>query len=214
MEVTVRHYLPGRVRLHVPELARKAALAEAALAWLRTQPGISTARLNEACASLVIEYDRVYEPILQGVLTHLRGVSSRELATFVAASAGVKPEAGVSPQAVPSKPVPKSAAPTKGEVPGLFSSESPLGLPTLSLLMAFSANPFVVAVNLPLMLWNAIPIAKRAWRVWSNERRLNVDFLDTLAITASVIQTNPVAGSLVTWLTRSRSKSPSAPSRI
>jgi Cu2+-exporting ATPase len=55
MEVTVSHYLPGRVRLHVPELARKAALAEAALAWLRTQPGISTARLNEACASLVIE---------------------------------------------------------------------------------------------------------------------------------------------------------------
>ena len=201
MEVTVRHYVPGRMRLHVPELARKAALAEAALAWLRTQPGISTARLNEACASLVIEYDRVYEPILQGVLTHLRGVSSRELATFVAASAEVRPKAGVSPQAVPSKPVPKSAAaPTKGEVPGLFSSESPLGLPTLSLLMAFSANPFVVAVNMPLMLWNAIPIAKRAWRVWSNERRLNVDFLDTLAITASVIQTNPLAGSLVTWL--------------
>ena len=93
MEVTVSHYLPGRVRLHVPELARKAALAEAALAWLRTQPGISTARLNEACASLVIEYGCVYEPILQGVLTHLRGVSSRELATFVAASAGGKPGA-------------------------------------------------------------------------------------------------------------------------
>src|SRR6516162_7983976 len=200
MEVTVSHYLPGRVRLHVPELARKAALAEAALAWLRTQPGISTARLNEACASLVIEYDRAYEPILQGILTHLRGVSSRELATFVAASAGVKPEAGVSPQAVPSKPVPKSAAPTKGDVPGLFSSRSPLGLPTLSLAMAFSANPFVIAMNVPLMLWNAIPIAKRAWRVWSHERRLNVDFLDTLAIAASVMQANPLAGSLVTWL--------------
>ena len=200
MEVTVSHYLPGRVRLHVPELARKAALAEAALAWLRTQPGISTARLNEACASLVIEYDRAYEPTLQRILTHLRGVSSRELATFVAASAGVKPEAGVSPRAVPSKPVPKSAAPTKGEVPGLFSSESPLGLPTLSLLMAFSANPFVVAVNMPLMLWNAYPIALRAWRVLRREGRLNIDFLDALAITASLLQGNPMAGAIVTWL--------------
>jgi Cu2+-exporting ATPase len=115
MEVTVRHYLPGRVRLHVPELARKEALAEAALAWLRTQPGILTARLNEACASLVIEYDRAYEPILQGILTHLRGVSSRQLATFVAASAGGgKPEAGGSPQAVPSKPVPQSAESARG----------------------------------------------------------------------------------------------------
>src|SRR6516165_12617596 len=158
MEVTVRHYVPGRMRLHVPELARKAALAEAAVAWLRTQPGISIARLNEACASLVIEYDRAYEPILQGILTHLRGVSPRELATFVAASAGGRLEAAVSPQAVPSKSVQRSAAaPTKGEVPGLFSSQSPLGLPTLSLLMAFSANPFVVAVNMPLMLWNATP---------------------------------------------------------
>jgi Cu2+-exporting ATPase len=85
-------------------------------------------------------------------------------------------------------------------VPGLFSARSPLGLPTLSLAMAFSANPLVIAVNMPLMLWNAIPIAKRAWRVWSNERRLNVDFLDTLAIAASVMQANPLAGSLVTWL--------------
>jgi hypothetical protein len=71
MEITVRHYLPDRVRLHVPELARKEALAEAALGWLRTQPGILTARLNEACASLVIEYDRAYAPILQGISSSL-----------------------------------------------------------------------------------------------------------------------------------------------
>jgi hypothetical protein len=32
MDVAVRHYLPGRVRLHVRELCRKAALAESALA--------------------------------------------------------------------------------------------------------------------------------------------------------------------------------------
>jgi len=31
-------------------------IAEAALAWLRKQPGISNVRLNEACASLVVEY--------------------------------------------------------------------------------------------------------------------------------------------------------------
>jgi hypothetical protein len=44
MEVTVSHYLPGRVRLHVPELARKAALAEAALAWLRLVSGRARSR--------------------------------------------------------------------------------------------------------------------------------------------------------------------------
>ncbi len=198
MDVAVRHYLPGRVRLHVPQLCRKAALAEAALAWLRAQPGISSARLNLACASLVVEYDCAREPMLQGILAGLKTASLKELAALVA---GPTAPAGVNPAAIQHPPAPKSvAAPTKGDVPALFSSRSPLGLPTLSLLMAFSANPVVIAVNMPLMLWNAIPIARRAWRVWSNERRLNVDFLDTLAISASVMQANPLAGSLVTWL--------------
>ncbi len=202
MDVAVLHYLPGRVRLHVPELCRKAALAESALAWLRAQPGVTGIRLNAACASLVVEFDRAHEPLLQGILARLKAVSAREFAVFIA---GAKLAATANPAAPQSSPAPKPAArpaagPTKGDVPGLFSSRSPLGLPTLSLAMAFSANPLVVAVNMPLMLWNAIPIARRAWRVWSNERRLNVDFLDVLAISASVMQADPLAGSLVTWL--------------
>jgi Cu2+-exporting ATPase len=66
--------------------------------------------------------------------------------------------------------------------------------------MAFSANPVVWAINMPLMLWNAYPIALRAWRVWRREGRLNVDFLDTLAIAASLMHGNPMAGAIVTWL--------------
>jgi Cu2+-exporting ATPase len=50
------------------------------------------------------------------------------------------------------------------------------------------------------MLWNAYPIALRAWRVWRRESRLNVDFLDTLAVAASLAQGNPMAGAIVTWL--------------
>jgi Cu2+-exporting ATPase len=50
------------------------------------------------------------------------------------------------------------------------------------------------------MLWNAYPIALRAFRVWRNESRLNVDFLDTLAVAASLAQGNPLAGAIVTWL--------------
>jgi heavy metal translocating P-type ATPase len=77
---------------------------------------------------------------------------------------------------------------------------TPLALPTASLLMAFSLNPVVLAINMPLMLWNAYPIALRAWRVWRREGRLNIDFLDTLAIAASLLQGNPMAGAIVTWL--------------
>ena len=202
MDVAVLHYLPGRVRLHVPELCRKAAVAESALVWLRAQPGITSVRLNPACASLVVEFDRAHEPVLQGILARLRAVSAREFAALVAGAKLAAAAIPAPPQSVAApKPAAKPAArPTRDDVPGLFSSRSPLGLPTLSLALAFSANPFVVAVNMPLMLWNAIPIARRAWRVWSNERRLNVDFLDVLAISASVMQADPLAGSLVTWL--------------
>ena len=38
---------------------------------------------------------------------------------------------------------------------------SDLAEATLSLAMAFTTNPFVVALNMPLMLWNAVPIARR-----------------------------------------------------
>ena len=70
----------------------------------------------------------------------------------------------------------------------------------VSLLMAFSINPLVRAINFPLMLWNAYPIALRAWRIWRREGRLNVDFLDTLAIAASLMHGNPMAGAIIIWL--------------
>src|SRR6516165_1607741 len=150
MELTIRHFIPGRVRLHVPSLGRRRSLAEASLKWLRARDGIRSARINYDCASLIVEYDVAHEALLRAVIGRLRLM--------------------------------------------------PLALPTLSVALAFSANPIVRAINLPLMLWNAYPIALRAWRVWQRERRLNVDFLDTLAVAASLAQGNPMAGAIVTWL--------------
>jgi cation transport ATPase len=75
-----------------------------------------------------------------------------------------------------------------------------LALPTLSLGLALSSNPVVAAANVPLI--NSIPIFRRAWRVWSQEERLNVDFLDSLAIAAALAQGLVMTGSLITWLIR------------
>jgi cation transport ATPase len=63
----------------------------------------------------------------------------------------------------------------------------PLALPTVSFILSFFAGPIVLTVNVPLMLWNARPIGRRAWRVLRHERRLNVDFLDALAISVSML---------------------------
>lgn len=200
MDFAIRHYLPGRVRLHIPDLCRKPALAEATVSWLAKQDGIRSARVNLDCACLVLEYEAARNDVLKAYLGTLRHITAQGIAETI----GFGKDDGSSAAAValPTQTNTKNSnvAPTKSEVPGLLSIHSPLNLPTLSLLMAFSTNPVVTAVNMPLMLWNGIPIARRAWRVWRNEQRLNVDFLDTLAILASVAQGNPLAGSIVTWL--------------
>jgi heavy metal translocating P-type ATPase len=182
MQFSVRHAMPGRVRLHVPALCQKRPLAEAFLGWLGAQSGIKAARINYDCASLVLDYDPVQEPLLRAVMERFRSASLNELKLLVAASKAA--------------PTPANA----NAAPPAVSKRSPLTLPTISLLMAFSANPVVVAVNFPLMLWNAFPIAKRAWKVWDTERRLNIDVLDTLAISSSILQGVPMAGCIVTWL--------------
>ncbi len=187
MELTVRHFIPGRVRLHVPSLGRRRSLAEASLKWLRARDGIRSARINYDCACLIVEYDVAHEALLRAVIGRLRLMSIAELRSLV-----IPTDLG--------DDVPSERASGRLDESQSLLRRVPLALPTLSVALAFSANPIIRAINLPLMLWNAYPIALRAWRVWQRERRLNVDFLDTLAVAASLAQGNPMAGAIVTWL--------------
>ncbi|MDR3483998.1 MAG: heavy metal translocating P-type ATPase [Bradyrhizobium sp.] len=182
MEFSVRHSMPGRVRLHIPLLCRKRSLAETFLDWLGKQAGIKTARFNYDCASLVLEYEPAQEPLLRAMLERFQHASLSDI-KLIASSSKTASSPANADQALP-----------------VVSKPFPLALPTVSLLMAFSANPLITAINLPLMLWNALPIARRAWKVWDNERRLNIDVLDTLAISSSILQGVPMAGCIVTWL--------------
>jgi Cu2+-exporting ATPase len=183
IDFAVRHSIPGRVRLHIPLLYHKTPLTQSVETWLKSQDGIETVRVNHACASLVIEYDRARPEIADGITFALKFATLDQLKQLLAeAEANAKPAQAVQQKAT--------------------SGRFPLALPTLSLLLAFSANPLVQAVNVPLMLWNSVPIAKRAFRVLKNEKRLNVDFLDVLAISASLIQGLHMTGAIIVWLIR------------
>jgi len=188
MEFAVRHFMAGRLRLFVPALRRRRSLAEAAIGWLRGQPGIKRARINYECASLVVEFDPAHEPLLRALLGRLALMSIDDLRTLVQHTpAHAQRMSSDGQSSVRSQPLARALA-------------APLALPTLSLALSFTVNPIVRAINLPLMLWNGFPIARRAWGVWRREGRLNVDFLDTLAILASLAQGNPLAGAIITWL--------------
>ena len=187
MQFAIRHFMRGRVRLYVPALCRKRSLAESVLAWLRSQSGVKSARINYDCSSLVIEFDPAYEDVFRLLLGQLRLMTLDDLASMIKMGKG---EVG--------RHEAKDLVAKQDVTPSSF----PLTLPTASLAIAFAANPWLRAINIPLMLWNAYPIAARAHRVWRKEGRLNVDFLDTLAIGASLIHGNHVAGSLITWLVK------------
>src|SRR5581483_7715873 len=132
MQYSFRHSMPGRIRLNIPALCRNRGLSESFLAWLRAQAGVRSARINYDCASLVLEYDPAREPMLRLLLDRVKGAS---LADVKALCVGVAAE---------------TAAPVTPEV-AVLSTRSPLALPTLSLVMAFSANPVIAAANIPRM---------------------------------------------------------------
>jgi len=188
MELAIRHFIPGRVRLHVPSICRRRSLAEASAAWLRGVPGIKSVRINYDCACFVIEYDVAQEALLRTMIGRLRLMSHADLRALVAPAESADDRPATSANG--------------GDLDATRSllRRVPLALPTLSVALAFGLNPIFRAINLPLMLWNAYPIALRAWRVWQREGRLNVDFLDTLAVAASLAQGNPMTGAIVTWL--------------
>src|SRR5215813_3609856 len=137
MEYSFRHSMRGRVRLNIPALCRNRRLSESFLAWLKAQAGVRSVRINYDCASLVLEYDPAQEIMLRLLLDRVRNAS---LADVRALCENVACE------------VAQPASPD-------MSKRSPLALPTLSLLMAFSTNPMVMAANMPLMFYNALPIA-------------------------------------------------------
>ncbi|HXY57648.1 MAG TPA: heavy metal translocating P-type ATPase [Methylocystis sp.] len=191
MQFAIRHFMPGRVRLSIPALCRDRDLSEETLAWLRGQSAVKGARINYDCSSLVVEYDVSHEPMFRLLVGRLRLMSLSDLRLLTQFA----PPLGQSEQHLATELI---AAAKPAEEP----HSHPLALPTVALGLAFLVNPFARAINIPLMLWNGYPIAARAWRVLRDERRLNVDFLDTLAIVASLLQGNHVAGALITWLIR------------
>ncbi len=184
MKYTVRHWIPGRIRLHIPALEQPGLATGPIAEWLSAQDGIKAARINQAAATLLVEYDEAHRGEIDGLLETLGEISLRDLRNLMALTA--KPAAVA---AAPAKPKPKPGAQI-------------LALPTVSLGLALSANPVALAVNIPLMLWCAYPIAKRAFGIMRREKRLNVDFLDTLAISASIFQGLMVTGGIITWLIR------------
>lgn len=148
--------MKGRVRLYIPDLCRDRGLSENAIGWLEQQQAVRNVRINYDCSSLVIDFDPKYEELFRNLFGRLRLITKNDLAAII--SMGL------------------SESPTRHEARELLNNNAgripnyPLTLPTLSLVMAFAANPWIRLINTPLILWNAYPIAVRAYDVWRKEK--------------------------------------------
>jgi Cu2+-exporting ATPase len=190
VEYQVKHEMPGRIRVHVPALKMNEALARACGHFLAKQVGVPDVRVNPACASFVIHFD----PHRNGIPAKLRDAMSIATPEMLLSLAGTE---GNDRRVVHAE----DAVETNGQEPAPNGKKlNPLVLPTASLALSMLGGSFGAALALPLLGYNAYPILKRALNVVHAEHRLNVDFLDSLAITISTLQGNLFTSAFMTWL--------------
>jgi heavy metal translocating P-type ATPase len=187
IEYEVVHAIPGRVRVRVPALQRVEGLAEACSSLLAQQDGITGVRHNRTCGSIIINYEPSLTDLPQRLAGALDGMSPEMILSLHSAqqtSGGVKYSNGFE---------------NNQPLTGGRSALGALALPTTSLALTLAGGP-LAALALPIIGYNAIPTFKRAYDVLSRERRLNVDFLDSLAIALSTLQGSFFTGAFITWL--------------
>lgn len=168
---SVIHAVKGRVRFRVPRLGYDADYAQRLESLVALDTRIKTIRLNRAAASVAFTYETkgVSDGEMRSQLQRLI-----ELATTAIVSEDTP---GKLAKAEPSE---ESSCWAGMKLPAIASTLAllggPLGLPIPAAIIAGS-----IAIS-------ALPVAQRAWESISQERRLNIDFLDLSAIVITTCQ--------------------------
>lgn len=198
----IKHRMPGRIRLQVPALGYLPYSEIACRQLFSKQNEVTNVRVNLYVSSLVIDYDassndfpkkllKIFGSITLAKLESL-ATQAKELEAKQAATNGNSAN-GKDQENVQENDSIFSAVED-------FSVRYPLALPTASLALSLIGGAAGALVTVPLIAYNAAPTIKRALEVLQNEQRLNVDFLDGLAITISTLQGSFFTSSFINWL--------------
>lgn len=164
------HETPGRCRIRVARMRADAAVRERVSHRLGNSPLVSHFRLNPACESVTVEHLCSVEALFEMLLLPS-----------------------------PLLPVPIASHPI--QLNDAQSSE-----PSPFHAMAWAASALVLGpaggfgLDLLLILLTGLPIWKRALSTLVNERRLNVDFLDGLALAIAVLRRQPRTAALMAMM--------------
>lgn len=165
VEFEIKHWVKGRLRIMIPRLAHDPDYGGRLHYRISATSSGFRVRVNPSSRSLVIEYDPNDHPAAD-VLEHIT----------ICIEDAACPEATI-----------EGPAPAQQESEFEISYARRLALPGLGLAMVVGG---MVGVMLPPLLVGgalfaaAIPSFKRAWSGIRDEKKLNVDFLDSTAIIA------------------------------
>jgi Cu2+-exporting ATPase len=188
IDYEVRHSMPGRIRLVIPAIRQTVGLNQGCAQLLKNQQGITDVRVNTQSASVVLLHNRDERDILSTVRKAMRKATISSLRSPAPLDEESQSE--------------RAGSGGNGFEPGNSAVDTvkwgPLALPMASLGLTLTGAGSVLA--LPLIAYNAVPILKRAMKVLREEHRLNVDFLDSLAVTISTLQGNLFTSAFMTAL--------------
>lgn len=175
MDFAVRHRLPGRLRIAFPSLKSFPEALKTVTRWIGREDGVTGTRVNRFCASIVIEY-HAQQPGLESRLVET--ICNLDYRTAL-------------------NPLPSAAA---TENQSLSEKARSLAVATSSLPLSLLDGPVTTSIAGGTILYAAWPSYIRAYAVWKRERRLNVDFLDSLSIAISLFTGKLFTGALIAWL--------------
>ncbi|BAZ50596.1 cation transporting ATPase [Nostoc sp. NIES-4103] len=170
---SVVHTTPGRVRLRVPRLRHDADYAQRLQSLLEADPLVTNVRIKAAAASLVVTYN-------SSAVTDAK-MRSRLVCLLVTAS-----DSNIVPiMAAKKSSAAQPAGDSEASWPGIQLSAVATGLAVLGGPLGLSVPPMMVAGTIALATW---PVFQRAVEGIVKQRKLNIDFLDFMAIAITTVQ--------------------------
>ena len=177
--IFVKHRLPGRFRVVVERASSVAQISWSALtAALASLPDVDGVRLNTTTNSLVVHYRGDQEETEGRILSCIRS--------------------GVAHEPLLEDP----HRPSEGTVVEATerSATRSLQIASLAIPLGIASFPLTAPLFWACIAYSAWPSMHRAVGVLVRERRLNVDFQDTVSIALSMVARQNVAAAIMTWL--------------
>ena len=183
MRYEVRHAIPGRLRIYIPAVRYPGDLAPAIQRVIERQAGVAAAEVRTSSGSVVIRYDPQLSGVRGRIEETIAAANRENLLSAFAAQPESKPEG-------------------RGDKARPAAGWHSMLIPTSGLALTAIRTGIWTAVALPLIAITALPTFKRGIRALTKEKRVNVDFLDAIAMSLSLATGGLFVSALMGWLAR------------